>query len=140
MLGEEDLPNPALPPSRGSPYYTKAFFLTIKKVQEKSPMNPVLMTVGQWYQYLLEKGVTMDEDDEGRREDKMYRVEELEPGVNWRRSFNVARHKGLSTVQKSFLFKLLHQLLPPDIGVWVVSLSGHPAFNNNAQFEDFTIY
>ena len=103
-------------------------------------MNPVLMTVGQWYQYLLEKGVTMDEDDEGRREDKMYRVEELEPGVNWRRSFNVARHKGLSTVQKSFLFKLLHQLLPPDLGVWVVSLSGHPAFNNNAQFEDFTIY
>ena len=70
------------------------------------------MTIGQWYRYLLEERVTIDEGNEGRREDKRCRVEELEPGVDWRRSFSVARLKGLSTDQKSFLFKLLHQLLP----------------------------
>ena len=107
VLGEEDLPNPGF-----TPYYTKTFFLTIKKVQEKSPLNPVQMTLGQWYQYLLEERVTMDEDGEGRREDKRCRVEELEPVVDWRRSFSLARLKGLSTNHKSFLFRLLHQLLP----------------------------
>jgi hypothetical protein len=32
--------------------------------------------------------------------------------VDWRRSFSLARLKGLSTNHKSFLFRLLHQLLP----------------------------
>ena len=70
------------------------------------------MTVSQWYQYLLEEGVTMVEDEEGRRTARTCRLEELQPGVDWGSSFSLARHKGLSPDQKSILFKLLHQLLP----------------------------
>ena len=70
------------------------------------------MTVSQWYQYLLEEGVTMVEDQEGRRTARACRVEELQPEVDWRSSFSLARLKGISLDQKSLLFKLLHQLLP----------------------------
>ena len=54
----------------------------------------------------------MVEDEEGRREARRCRVEELEPGVDWSRSFHLARLKGLSPDDKSILFKVLHQLLP----------------------------
>ena len=107
MLGEQDVPDPGY-----APYYSKAFFATIKKVNDKSPLNPVQMSVSQWYQYLLEERVTMLEDEEGRREAKRCRVEELEPGVDWGRSYRLSRLKGLSPDDKSLLFKVLHQLLP----------------------------
>ena len=54
----------------------------------------------------------MVEDEEGRRSARTCRVEELQPGVNWGRSFSLARLKGLSPDQKSVLLKLLHELLP----------------------------
>ena len=67
------------------------------------------MTVGQWYQYLLEDRV---KDKEGRRTAKRCSVEELQPEVNWGRSFSLARVKGLLPDNKSVLLKVLHQLLP----------------------------
>ena len=107
VLEEQDVPNPGF-----TPYYTKAFFDLIKKVLMKSPLNPVQMTVGQWYVYLLEENVTMTEDQEGRREAKKCRVEEQKPDMVWGRSYRLARTKGLSPEHKSFLFKVLHHLLP----------------------------
>ena len=68
--------------------------------------------MGQWYQYLLEDRVTMVKDKEGRRTARRCRVEELQPEVNWGRSFSLARLKGLSPDNKSVLLKVLHQLLP----------------------------
>ena len=95
-----------------TPYYNKEFFNTIQKVHDKSPLNPVQMTVGQWYQYLLEDRVTRVKDKEGRRTARRCRLEELKPEVNWGRSFSLARLKGLSPDNKSVLLKVLHQLLP----------------------------
>ena len=86
-----------------TPYYNKEFFNTIQKVHNKSPLNPVQMTVGQWYQYLLEDRVTMVKDKEGRRTARRCRLEELKPEVNWGRSFSLARLKGLSPDNKSVL-------------------------------------
>ena len=68
--------------------------------------------MGQWYQYLLEDRVTMVKDKEGRRTARRCIVEELQPEVNWGRSFSLARLKGLSPDNKSVLLKVLHQLLP----------------------------
>ena len=103
---QEGVPSPGF-----TPYYKKDFFDTIKKVHRNSPLNPVHMTISQWYMYLLEENITMVEDQEGRRTARLCRVEELQPEVNWGRSFSLARLKGLSPNQKSVLFKLLHQLL-----------------------------
>ena len=41
---QEGVPSPGF-----TPYYKKDFFDTIKKVHSNSPLNPVHMTVGQWY-------------------------------------------------------------------------------------------
>ena len=59
-----DLPNPGFPP-----YYRKEFFNIIREVKNNSPLNPVQMSVKQWYTYLLECKVTMREiDEDGIRE------------------------------------------------------------------------
>ena len=76
-------------------------------------MNPIHLTVKQWYNYLLEKFVTTREiDQEGRRELIPNRIEELSPNVQWGELYRLARLHGLSPSSKSFLFKLIHQLLP----------------------------
>ena len=41
-------------------------------------------------------------------------MEELQPEVDWRRSYSLARQKGLSPDRKSVLVMLLHQLLPTE--------------------------
>ena len=95
------------------PYYSGNFFSIIREVKENTPLNPVHMTVREWYRYLLEKEVTMETvDDEGRMVAKLCKVEEREPDQDWQLSFDLARRKGLSPDTKSFNFKLLHLLLP----------------------------
>ena len=71
-----------------TPYYNKEF--------TTNPPEPGTDDLGQWYQYLLEDRVTMVKDKEGRRTARRCRVEELQPEVNWGRSFSLARLKGLS--------------------------------------------
>ena len=107
-LGDDSLDKPSMPP-----YYSEAFFNTIKKVVDNSPLNPVHMTSKQWYTYLLEEKVTMEEmDEEGRRQLKKCRIEILYPDIDWQKSYQLCRLRGLSTEIRSFCFKLIHQILP----------------------------
>ena len=70
-------------------------------------MNPLYMTVKEWYKLLLEKNITMREiDPEGRMELIPCKVEEREPTVFWSESYRISRLHGLSPMSKSFLFKL----------------------------------
>ena len=71
------------------------------------------MTVNEWYKYLLEQNMTKREvDQEGRLELIPCKVEENYPEVCWAESYRISRLNGLSTGSKSFLFRLLHNLLP----------------------------
>ena len=102
-----------LPDPGYTQYYDKDFFDSIKEVRDKSPLNPIYMSVKEWYQHLLEKNVTKREiDDEGRTELIPCKVEERDPAVSWSESYRLSRLKGLSPEDKSFLFKLIHTLLP----------------------------
>ena len=102
------LPDPGFPP-----YYTPDFFMIIRTVKEDTVLNPIYLSVNQWYQYLLETQVTTRViDDEGRREQIPNRVEELSPTTQWGEVYRLSRLHGLSPSSKSFLFKLIHQLLP----------------------------
>ena len=95
------------------PYYTQEFFNVIKDVKQNTPLNPVNMTVKEWYRHLLEKDVTMEiVDEEGRMVPKLCKVEEREPQHDWNLAFHLSRLKGLAPEVKSFNFKLLHLLLP----------------------------
>ena len=108
VLMDDTAPNLVLPP-----YYSRDFFDVIKDVHQNTPLNPVKMTVKEWYRHLLEKDVTMEIiDDEGRMIPKLCKVEEKEPQHDWQLGFHLARLKGLSPQVKSFNFKLLHQILP----------------------------
>ena len=92
---------------------SEVFFNTIKKVIDNSPLNPVHMTSKQWYTYLLEEKVTMEEmDEDGRRQLKKCRIEILYPDNDWQKSYQLCRLRGLSTEIRSFCFKLVHQILP----------------------------
>ena len=76
-------------------------------------MNPVHMSVKQWYQHILEREVTMIVvDDEGRTIKKLSKVEERQPENDWDRTFHLARLRGHTPAVKSFNFKLLHKILP----------------------------
>ena len=69
------------------------------------------MTLKQWYYYILEELVT-HEERAGQRVQIQCRVEMLVPTNDWPKSFHLSRLKGLSTQIRSFIFKLLHQILP----------------------------
>ena len=106
--GDTSLPDPGYPP-----YYDQRFFDVIRFVKDKTPLNPVYMSVKEWYLLLLEKNVTRREvDQEGRTELIPCRVEEKYPEVFWSESYRISKLSGLSPDSKSFLFKLIHELLP----------------------------
>ena len=68
------------------------------------------MTSRQWYFQLLEDNVTMDTSTP--RKFISSRAEALTPDIDWKRIWRLARLKGLTPDQTSFLWRLLHQLLP----------------------------
>ena len=103
----------SLPDPGYTPYYDKKFFDIIKFVKDKTPLNPVHMSVKEWYLLLVEQNVTKREvDQEGRMEMIPCRVEEKYPEVCWPEVYRISRLPGLSPDSKSFLFKLIHELLP----------------------------
>ena len=105
---ETDLPDPGFPP-----YYDQEFFKIIKEVKDKTPLNPIYMTVKEWYKLLLERNVTMRElDQDGSRELIPCKIEERDPSISWNECYRIGRLKGLSPESKSFMFKLIHTLLP----------------------------
>ena len=60
VLGNRFLPDPGRPP-----YYSTNFFNLIEHVKEDTPLNVACVPVKQWYELLLEMGVThISKDDE----------------------------------------------------------------------------
>ena len=107
VLDETSLPNPGF-----LPYYDQTFFNTIK-YYKNSPLNISLMTTRQWYRALLEDRVLMQQGADGSPQALLpVRVEQLVPDQDWAMTWTLAKTKGLNSDQSSFLFKLLHQLLP----------------------------
>ena len=70
------------------------------------------MSTKQWYQVLLENNITMEVDAGQRQVWKPVKCEVNLPNVSWDRSWKLSLLSGLSSDQTSFLFKLLHNILP----------------------------
>ena len=108
VLEEHHLPNPGYPP-----YYPESFFDTIKKVKNETTLNPINMTMKQWYKYLLEENVTMrNVDEEGRKEMVPCRIELVDMNISWDEAYRLSRLRGLTPLEKSNLFCIIHELLP----------------------------
>ena len=110
--GERDM----LPEPPKSPYFKGDFFPTIRLLQDSTNLEQV--KVKDIYNFLM-RNFTMTEEVEGGDPRTLLplRVELASPGTDWPRTWRLARQQGLGPTLTSFLFKLLHQLLP--IGVRV---------------------
>ena len=107
VLEDNSVPDPGFPP-----FYPKEFFAKIREVHEESPLNVATMSEKQWYTLLLEDSCTMQVGEGGMRQFISSRVESASPGTDWETSWRLARLGGLGPENTSFLFKLLHQILP----------------------------
>ena len=108
VLQHQDLPDPGLPP-----YYSLEFFSQIRSVHENTPLNVATMSCSQWYTLLLEDNITMKQHPvSDARQLKPSRTELASPDNDWDRSWHLARLKGLGPDMTSFLWKVLHKLLP----------------------------
>ena len=109
VLLHRDLPEPA-----SSPFYSSDFFSTIREVHENSPLNVARMTSKQWYLLLVENKVTMELDPASPSEQQhiQCRAEVASPANDWERTWYYARLKGIGPDMFTFLWRLLHRLLP----------------------------
>ena len=108
VLGEVSLPDPGLPP-----YYDQQFFDTIRHYHQASPLNIAVMSIKQWYAVLLEDRVLMSPATDNTPPLLLpVRAEMLSPSIDWPATWNLTRIRGLGSELSSFLFKLLHCLLP----------------------------
>ena len=75
-------------------------------------MNVATMSTAQWYRVLLEHEVIMEENN--TMEYISSRSELASPGTDWELTWRRARLKGLGSEATSFLWKLLHRILPTE--------------------------
>ena len=95
-----------------SPYYSAEFFDAIKQVVQGGLLNVASMSTKQWHRVLLENNVTMQVTATNQEIWKPVKCEARNPAVLWDRSWNLSMTSGLSSEQTSFLFKMLHNILP----------------------------
>ena len=108
VLEERDFPYPGRPP-----FYSTTFFNLIKDVKENTPLNVAWVSVKQWYQLLLERGVTHSSDNPDAPPVLLKsRLEDRYPDLDLSGSYRLSRVFGLAPEQKSFTFKMLQSLLP----------------------------
>ena len=109
-------------------------------MKDKTPLNPLMMTIKEWYRFLLEKNVTMRElDQAGRSELIPFKVEMREPNVFWAESYRICRLRGLAPDDKSFLFRLIHTLLPSKERIFHLTSQGSSlCWCNSGETEDYS--
>ena len=108
VLQHRDLPDPG-----PTPYYSNGFFETIREVHENSPLNVSTMSSREWYLLLVEDKVTMElQPNTDRQQPIKCKAEVANPNNDWDRTWRFARLKGLESEIITFLWRLLHKLLP----------------------------
>ena len=91
-------------------YFRGDFFPAIQRINE-SPLNITKIKVKEIYRFLIEE-VTMDHTREGSSKLIPLRIELADPTTQWDRTWHMARQSRLGPDLSSFIFKMLHQILP----------------------------
>ena len=104
VLGE-NIPEPELPP-----YFRGDFFPTIRRIN-LTPLSLARLGVKEIYRFLIEE-ITMTEDETFAQTLKPLRTELANPSNQWDRAWRLARQHKLGPHITTFLFKLLHRILP----------------------------
>ena len=104
---DRSIPKPGFPP-----YYSPDFFTTIRNAKDDTSLNITMMTTSEWSTFLVEENVTMTTLPDLTREFTPCKAELAQPSNDWQQSWSLARMKGLGPEHTSFLWKLVHLLLP----------------------------
>ena len=99
---DQMLPCPPAPP-----YYNKDFFMNIKDAFNTGH-NVLNMSVKQWYHFFLTR------ENDRNPNLAVCRVERIYSDANWDEIWSAYRMPCLSPATRSFLFKMLHELLPTE--------------------------
>ena len=70
------------------------------------------MTASHWYKVLLEKNITTKVKLNGKNENRTAKIEMKFPQIEWTRTWEYMRTRGLEGEQTSFLLKVLYNILP----------------------------
>ena len=105
--GERHIPDPGKPA-----YYSCEFFDMIRSVKSEGLLRLSSMTIGMWYRTLVEKYVMQEMDGNGFQFDIIPKTERKNPDINWVSIWSLSMASGLDSTDNSFLFCLLHNLLP----------------------------
>ena len=105
--GNRSIPNPGKPG-----YYSCEFFDAIRAVKAEGLLRLSGMSIGMWYRALLERYVTHEVDENSFQFKMLSKTERINPNTNWESTWQLSTLPGLDSMDTSFLFCLLHNLLP----------------------------
>ena len=84
----------------------------IKSVKDEGLLRISGMSSGMWYKALMENYLTADIDENGFHYAKHCRIEMKHPNADWDNNWPLARMSGLESADCSFLWRMIHNLLP----------------------------
>ena len=94
------------------PYYDKDFFETIRKF-EHNDKDPSILSIKEWSCLLTKDDLTLTPTDVNSIPQLIpIRPEVKHPEINWKSTWQRSRAPGIPSDLSSFLFKILHNLLP----------------------------
>ena len=107
VRGSRNIPDPGRPP-----YYSLEMFEIIREVDNSNKFDIIKMKGKDWYIYLLDKYVLKSDIDENNQQNIVCKAEAEKPNVNWETSWQLARLGGLGSPSITFLWRMLHNILP----------------------------
>lgn len=110
VLFDRTIENPGYPQ-----FYSMQFFSIIQNVHFNTSLSVASMTEKQWYHLLVEENITMTEAMEETRQYRPCRVEIRSPEIDWNTTWSRTRLQGLGPELMSFIFKVIHDLLPTQV-------------------------
>ena len=95
-------------------------------MKEEGLLNISHMKSGTWYKVLLENKVTMQSEANGTRTLKPCKVEIRNPEVDWNSTWALANMKGLNPTEKTFLWRMIHNILPTPARLFHMKIKNTP--------------
>ena len=80
-----------------------------------------------WYEFLLKKFVTEEEDEDGIRIQKEIRIQRIAPEMDPSRIGNLIKVKGLTGDQMSLLMNMMFDILPTQACLHRMKMTESPA-------------
>ena len=95
------------------PFLNQEIINLVKEVKENTSLNVATLSTAQWYRLLLEKEI-MEVSDTGVLEPIKTRTERNSLDTDWETSWRRVRLKGIGSEATTFLWKMVHNLLPTE--------------------------